>query len=83
MPYVVIFNDLADVSISIEKDPSGLGHHKVLVRYKWRGTNGETREQAELNIFPWLQQNAPEVLAQITDFYDAVVQAVKDRDGLS
>ncbi|MGQ9586486.1 MAG: hypothetical protein ACUVXG_13950 [Anaerolineae bacterium] len=83
MPYVVTFNDLTDVSICIEKDPSGLGQHKVRVRYKWRATNGETREQPELNIFPWLQRNDPEALAQITAFYDAVVRAVKDRDGLS
>jgi len=83
MPYVVTFNDVTDVTICIAKDPSGLGQHKVLVRYTWQATNGETREQPELNIFPWLQRNAPEVLAQITNFYDAVVQAVKDRDGLS
>lgn len=83
MPRYIVFDALTDVTITIRKDESGLGRHRILVSYKWLAQDGETREQPELNLFPVLQKNYPEVLAQITAFYEAVCQAVKERDGLA
>ena len=83
MPKIIVFDQLTDVRLRIRKDPSGQGQHEVAVCYAWLATNDETRPQPELNIFPWLRLHNPPALAQITAFYDAVVQAVLERDGLA
>ncbi|MGC8838203.1 MAG: hypothetical protein ACP5UM_07285 [Anaerolineae bacterium] len=83
MPKTIVFDELTDVTITIQKDPTGQGRHRILVKYAWLSQDGEIREQPELNVFPILQQNKPTVLAQIVAFYNAVCQAVKERDGLA
>lgn len=83
MPKTIIFDEITDVTITIQKGPTGQGRHRILVKYAWLAQDGETRPQPELNIFPVLQQNNPAALAQIVAFYDAVGQAVKERDGLA
>jgi hypothetical protein len=83
MPKTIVFDELTDVTITIQKDPTGQGRHRIAVAYKWLAQDGETREQPEVNVFPILQRNNPQALALITAFYDAVVQAVKERDGLA
>ncbi|MBC7222876.1 MAG: hypothetical protein H5T59_01130 [Anaerolineae bacterium] len=83
MPKYIIFDALTDVTITIQKDDSGLGRHRILVSYKWLAQDGETRERPEVNLFPVLQQNNPQALARITEFYEAVVQAIMERDGLA
>ncbi len=83
MPKTIVFDEVTNVTITIQKDTTGQGRHRILVKYAWLAQDGETREQPEINIFPVLQQNKPQALAQITAFYDAVCQAIKERDGLA
>ena len=83
MPKVIVFDELTDVTITIQKDPTGQGRHRIMVSYKWLAQDGETRERPEVNVFPILQLNNPQALASIVAFYEAVLQAIKARDGLA
>ena len=83
MPRTIVFDALTNVSITVKKDMTGGEDHQIIVAYSWLATDGEVREQADLNIYPWLLQNNPTALATISSFFDAVVDAVKERDGLA
>ncbi len=83
MPRTIIFDKLTNVTIHITKDPSPISNHEITINYSWLAQDGELRPQPSLNIFPWLQKNNPQALALITNFYNAVIQAVKERDGIA
>jgi len=83
MPRVITFDDVTSVTIQIIPDLSGGQQHQINVTYAWLADNGETRDQPPLDIYPWLKQNNPGALHQIATFYQAVVSAIMERDGLT